>query len=150
MKLAIGKVAPKYPITSHILASRKHIPSTCKLHLTSVLPFRGIVTQHGYSHRLAYDAFVSSTFLGLRTFSTHNNNEKQKDQQREHNNNGNTTLKSDNQHETGGNLSAKNRSVGLFLLAIILAFIGLTYASVPLYRLFCQTMGKCVRFCVDA
>jgi cytochrome c oxidase assembly protein subunit 11 len=36
---------------------------------------------------------------------------------------------------------AKNRRVALGVLAVFVGMIGLTYASVPLYRLFCQATG---------
>jgi cytochrome c oxidase assembly protein subunit 11 len=36
---------------------------------------------------------------------------------------------------------AKNRRVALISLTVFAAMVGLTYASVPLYRLFCQTTG---------
>ena len=35
----------------------------------------------------------------------------------------------------------KIKSFGVFLATIIVAMVGLSYASVPLYRLFCQTTG---------
>ena len=38
-------------------------------------------------------------------------------------------------------LAARNRRVGLTALAFALAMLGLGYASVPLYRLFCQVTG---------
>jgi cytochrome c oxidase assembly protein subunit 11 len=38
-------------------------------------------------------------------------------------------------------LDAKNRRVGLSALLLVLAMVGLGYASVPLYRLFCQVTG---------
>jgi cytochrome c oxidase assembly protein subunit 11 len=38
-------------------------------------------------------------------------------------------------------LATRNRKVGLAALAFALAMLGLGYASVPLYRLFCQVTG---------
>ena len=38
-------------------------------------------------------------------------------------------------------LAARNRRVGLMALAFACAMLGLGYASVPLYRLFCQVTG---------
>ena len=38
-------------------------------------------------------------------------------------------------------LEQKNRNLGLIWLAVALAMLGLGYASVPLYRLFCQATG---------
>lgn len=40
-----------------------------------------------------------------------------------------------------GDLAAKNRRVGLTVLAVALSMLGLAFASVPLYRLFCQVTG---------
>ena len=42
---------------------------------------------------------------------------------------------------TGLALDRKNRNVGLVALAVAAAMLGLGYASVPLYRLFCQVTG---------
>ena len=38
-------------------------------------------------------------------------------------------------------LDARNRRVGLIALGVALAMLGLGYASVPLYRVFCQVTG---------
>lgn len=38
-------------------------------------------------------------------------------------------------------LIAKNKRMGLIVLAVIVIMIGLSFASVPLYRLFCQVTG---------
>ena len=38
-------------------------------------------------------------------------------------------------------LEQKNRTLGLIAFAVALAMLGLGYASVPLYRLFCQATG---------
>jgi cytochrome c oxidase assembly protein subunit 11 len=38
-------------------------------------------------------------------------------------------------------LESRNRRVGLIALAVAVAMLGLGYASVPLYRLFCQVTG---------
>jgi cytochrome c oxidase assembly protein subunit 11 len=38
-------------------------------------------------------------------------------------------------------LAERNRRVGMIALAIALAMVGLGYASVPLYRMFCQATG---------
>jgi cytochrome c oxidase assembly protein subunit 11 len=38
-------------------------------------------------------------------------------------------------------LESRNRRVGLYALGLALAMIGLGFASVPLYRLFCQVTG---------
>jgi cytochrome c oxidase assembly protein subunit 11 len=38
-------------------------------------------------------------------------------------------------------LERKNRNVGLIALAVAAAMLGLGYAAVPLYRLFCQVTG---------
>jgi cytochrome c oxidase assembly protein subunit 11 len=38
-------------------------------------------------------------------------------------------------------LDHRNRRVGLMALGLVMAMIGLGYASVPLYRLFCQATG---------
>ncbi len=42
---------------------------------------------------------------------------------------------------TTATLEARNRRVGLIALAIAVAMLGLGYAAVPLYRLFCQVTG---------
>lgn len=42
---------------------------------------------------------------------------------------------------TTATLVRKNRRVGLLALGVALAMLGLGYASVPLYRLFCQVTG---------
>jgi cytochrome c oxidase assembly protein subunit 11 len=39
------------------------------------------------------------------------------------------------------NLADRNRRIGLFALITALAMLGLGYASVPLYRMFCQATG---------
>lgn len=38
-------------------------------------------------------------------------------------------------------VSRKNRRVAVFILAIVLGMLGMSYAAVPLYRLFCQVTG---------
>ena len=38
-------------------------------------------------------------------------------------------------------LDQKNRRVGLITLAVVAAMVGLAYASVPLYQLFCRVTG---------
>jgi cytochrome c oxidase assembly protein subunit 11 len=38
-------------------------------------------------------------------------------------------------------IDRKNRKIGLTFFGVALAMLGLGYASVPLYRLFCQTTG---------
>ncbi|WP_156680368.1 cytochrome c oxidase assembly protein [Sphingomonas profundi] len=38
-------------------------------------------------------------------------------------------------------LADRNKRVGLVMLAVALAMVGLGYASVPLYRMFCQATG---------
>ncbi len=38
-------------------------------------------------------------------------------------------------------LASKNRRVGLAVLGVVVAMLGLAFASVPLYRLFCQVTG---------
>lgn len=35
----------------------------------------------------------------------------------------------------------KSRDTGLYLMAVVVGMVGVTYASVPLYRLFCQATG---------
>ena len=42
---------------------------------------------------------------------------------------------------TAATLEQRNRRVGLMALAFVVAMIGLGYASVPLYRIFCQVTG---------
>jgi cytochrome c oxidase assembly protein subunit 11 len=42
---------------------------------------------------------------------------------------------------TAATLERRNRRVGLIVFAIALAMVGLGYASVPLYRIFCQVTG---------
>jgi cytochrome c oxidase assembly protein subunit 11 len=42
---------------------------------------------------------------------------------------------------TGLALERKNRNLGLVALAVAAAMLGLGYAAVPLYRLFCQVTG---------
>ena len=42
---------------------------------------------------------------------------------------------------TGGAIERKNVKVGLAAFAFALAMLGLGYASVPLYRIFCQVTG---------
>ena len=37
--------------------------------------------------------------------------------------------------------SAKNRKVALLFATLVVAMVGLAYASVPLYRMFCQATG---------
>ncbi|MBC2665797.1 cytochrome c oxidase assembly protein [Novosphingobium flavum] len=44
-------------------------------------------------------------------------------------------------HAAPAELSQRNRRVGLYALLAALAMLGLGYASVPLYRLFCQVTG---------
>ncbi len=39
------------------------------------------------------------------------------------------------------NVSARNRKTGLIILGVVCAMIGLAYASVPLYSLFCRVTG---------
>ncbi len=43
--------------------------------------------------------------------------------------------------QSGAILQQRNRRVGLMVGALALAMIGLGYASVPLYRIFCQVTG---------
>lgn len=44
--------------------------------------------------------------------------------------------------EPGKNeLGRKNKRAGLIMLAVVLGMIGLSFASVPLYRMFCQVTG---------
>jgi cytochrome c oxidase assembly protein subunit 11 len=38
-------------------------------------------------------------------------------------------------------VSRRNQKVGLIAFAVVVAMVGLAYASVPLYRLFCQATG---------
>ena len=38
-------------------------------------------------------------------------------------------------------LAARNRRVGLLMVALVAAMVGLGFASVPLYRMFCQATG---------
>ncbi|MFL6858455.1 MAG: cytochrome c oxidase assembly protein [Allosphingosinicella sp.] len=38
-------------------------------------------------------------------------------------------------------ISRRNQRVGLIAFAVVVAMVGLAYASVPLYRLFCQATG---------
>jgi len=38
-------------------------------------------------------------------------------------------------------LNQKNKRAGLIMLAVVLGMIGLSFASVPLYRMFCQVTG---------
>lgn len=45
------------------------------------------------------------------------------------------------QHMLDTSLSQKNRRVGLVAAIVVAAMIGLAYASVPLYKLFCQVTG---------
>jgi cytochrome c oxidase assembly protein subunit 11 len=46
--------------------------------------------------------------------------------------------------ETGGRrareeaLAEKNRRLGIYAASIVIAVIGISYASVPLYKVFCQ------------
>lgn len=35
----------------------------------------------------------------------------------------------------------KSKDMGYYLLAIVISMVGITYASVPLYRIFCQATG---------
>jgi cytochrome c oxidase assembly protein subunit 11 len=39
--------------------------------------------------------------------------------------------------------SGRNRRVGLIACTIAAGMLGLGYASVPLYRMFCQATGSC-------
>lgn len=39
------------------------------------------------------------------------------------------------------NLNAKNKSFGLWLAAVVTGMCGLSYAAVPMYRVFCQVTG---------
>ena len=41
----------------------------------------------------------------------------------------------------GATLQQRNRKVGIVALAVAVAMLGLGYASVPLYRIFCQVTG---------
>lgn len=43
--------------------------------------------------------------------------------------------------QTPQDLAAKNRRIGLYVLAIVAFMIGLSFASVPLYNLFCRVTG---------
>lgn len=45
------------------------------------------------------------------------------------------------QADTSQELFQKNRRLGLIISAIVLAMIGLSFASVPLYNLFCKVTG---------
>ena len=42
---------------------------------------------------------------------------------------------------TAATMENRNRRVGFTFLAFVLAMLGLGFASVPLYRLFCQVTG---------
>jgi len=42
---------------------------------------------------------------------------------------------------TADAISRRNQKVGLIAFAFVLAMVGLAYASVPLYRLFCEATG---------
>lgn len=38
-------------------------------------------------------------------------------------------------------LSAKHKSIGIYVIAVAVGMVGLTYASVPIYRIFCAATG---------
>ena len=42
---------------------------------------------------------------------------------------------------TGSRERRSARDVGLYLMSIVVGMVGVTYASVPLYRLFCNATG---------
>jgi cytochrome c oxidase assembly protein subunit 11 len=42
---------------------------------------------------------------------------------------------------TAADVSRRNQKVGLLAFAFVLAMVGLAYASVPLYRIFCEATG---------
>lgn len=42
---------------------------------------------------------------------------------------------------TGAEVAAKHRRVGLICLAVAVGMLGMAYAAVPLYRMFCQVTG---------
>lgn len=44
------------------------------------------------------------------------------------------------QHQAGRGSSKANEQ-GMYLVALVISMIGITYASVPLYRAFCQATG---------
>lgn len=47
-------------------------------------------------------------------------------------------------------LSAKNKSVVLYSVAGVIFVVGMSFAAVPLYRIYCQTTGKGGRPFLDA
>ncbi|HEY8351761.1 MAG TPA: cytochrome c oxidase assembly protein [Sphingomonadales bacterium] len=54
---------------------------------------------------------------------------------------GRTTAHHDHEAATGATPAARNGRVLVVLLAVVFGMVGLAYASVPLYRLFCQVTG---------
>mmetsp|Transcript_27483 Transcript_27483/g.38760 ORF Transcript_27483/g.38760 Transcript_27483/m.38760 type:complete len:281 (+) Transcript_27483:71-913(+) len=130
-------LAPKCKLGTNF-GLKKVLTLSPSSHHSNTFLFRQTSFAHRRTFGLPHVAFIFSNFPQHRRFSNDNN---QHDQQNEHKKTQTASLKSTDRGQPRNSLSAKNRSVGLFLLAIILAFIGLTYASVPLYRLFCQAMG---------
>lgn len=49
------------------------------------------------------------------------------------------------------NLADRNVRISLYMLSVALATLGASYASVPLYKVFCQATGKQVitRFSIE-
>ena len=45
------------------------------------------------------------------------------------------------QHSPGTQVAPRNKRVGLIALGVVVGMVGLAYASVPLYQLFCQVTG---------
>ena len=73
----------------------------------------------------------------LRHFSGEN-----KDKQANSNHSTNESQQKSNTHSNHSNANkGQNRRVGLLLTSMIIAIVGLSYAAVPLYRMFCQVTG---------
>ncbi|KAN0019609.1 hypothetical protein ACTFIU_002826 [Dictyostelium citrinum] len=62
--------------------------------------------------------------------------------QNNNNNNNNNNDNNDNfKEEQKKKLQEKNKTIGLYVLITIIGILGLSYAAVPLYRIFCRATG---------
>ncbi|GAM25058.1 hypothetical protein SAMD00019534_082330 [Acytostelium subglobosum LB1] len=108
---------------------------------------------------------TTTPLLQLRSYSSSSSNSSPKDedqtnkqsqqqneqqqQQQQHNDSEQQQQQQQQQRRSGGGggrqyseeLKEKNRSVGMWVAASIIAVLGLSYAAVPLYRVFCRVTG---------
>ncbi|EGG14108.1 cytochrome c oxidase assembly protein [Cavenderia fasciculata] len=68
---------------------------------------------------------------------SNNNNEQQQNQQNEHK----YKQQRRSNKEYSEELKEKNKNLGMWVLASIIGVLGLSYAAVPLYRMFCRVTG---------